>query len=395
MNEDNRVDLEAVRRFLLVSLLAVVVVGSFTAVYWSWFYEYDPAFADIKNDWIVASALVNSDNPYDDLNALSERYSGNSYESSGIPGTTSDPTRTPRTPGAILLSTPWTLLPISEVTQWNNILALFLAIPIVGLVSWHRSDPVWILGSVAIVLSAPMLWNLKFSNISMLVAAAVAVFLNASEHDRSAIAGLSIALATTIKVIPGILFLLVILQRRWTTLSFGLAGLAILNLGPLLLPEVRLFEAIDALAGATERFGHSGSNISVGYAIAESFGTAVYVLTLILVFVLVAVWIRQKPKNPAVDSLLLLGLAILLGPMAWAHYAIIIFPMAIALLIDADGPLLPRILVGLGFLFMAPLQTEWLTAIGIATMVFAAVISRTAKPPTLLRRPLSSRVSTH
>ncbi len=360
-----------------------------------WFSDYDPSFADIKNDWIVADALLSGDNPYRDLHSLTNEYAPGAYEPPGEPGTELEPTRTPRTPGAIVLAIPWTLLDIEEATQWNNLLSVFLTIPILGTVLWKRGDPLWLFSAVAMAWCAPMLWNLKFSNVSAIVALFIAWYVLVADRSDSGWAGVPIAFAATLKVFPAILIVYAAVRRRWRTVIVAALGLIVLNLGPVLLPEVRLVDAVDALFSATSNFGFSDFNVSFGYPILDSFDPLAFAAVVLVALVGVLAWVSSRHHSVAVDGLLILSLATVLVPISWPHYALFLIPFVLTILIEGTTHLASRGVIVAGLLLMVPTDIPWLTQAGVALFVVAAVTERLINPPSQPQLPRGVPASAH
>lgn len=361
--------------FLAFGLFSLGAIGWITALQSNLFIDYDPPGADIKNDWVVAKALVSGDNPYADLAQLADRYAAGEYVPPDAAAGSGE-LRTPRTPGAVILAIPWLAFPISEIAEWNNLTSLFLMVFGLAVIVWKRAGPIWVFASLGILISTPMIWDLKHSNVSSLMAVLIVWFIYRIETGDSVSGGIALGLAATLKIFPGVLFIVAIVHKRWRALVSGTVTIAILNFVPLALPEVHATDMFDALVGATERFGGFNNNISFGHLIESSVGFAAYVVIVAAVIGGAWLWTARKPGSVLADALLLLCLATILTPISWAHYALGALPVALGLAVAPDTAVPTRVLILFGFIAMAPTTHTSLTTAGICLFALAAALQR-------------------
>jgi hypothetical protein len=108
-------------KYLLSALLSISAIVAVVFVSGA-FIGSDFRDADIKNDWVVASALLDGVNPYSDLHVLAARYADGQYTPPATDAEYEGPNRTPRTPGAIVLGALWVPIPLANLVEWNNLI---------------------------------------------------------------------------------------------------------------------------------------------------------------------------------------------------------------------------------------------------------------------------------
>lgn len=388
--------------YSVVTVLAVLAAGE--ALFRS-YRHMNLEDADIKNDWVVASALVAGDNPYRDLGDLAERHADGRYSPPAVDPSAPQPGRTPRTPGAILLAIPLLLIPFDDLVRVTSAASALLTVPTIGLALWPNRNPLLLGLSLAVLVSTPMLWSFRFGSVSVLVAFLIIGAVVAMERDRPGWAGLAIAVATSLKLYPSILLVVAASRRSLRTVVCSLSAFALLNAVPLLLPNIVVSDAIDALAGAASRYSFIWSNISITALLSNVVGSLqAWTLSVVIVVGLSAL-VYRRPSRTSVDALLLVSVATLLAPLSWPHYALALFPLALHVYLEevtgrvTRGALVVGSIVSIATVPIAiewPVVGIWYTAVGMAILALAAGIERLREAPTPLSRlplPLAARAS--
>lgn len=358
-------------------MVAVAAVLLTIALVFDSFRDFDPDDADIKNDWVAAAALMAGDNPYRDLDALARDYAGDGYIPPPAAPDAPQPKRTPRTPGALLLAVPLLLVPIEDLVSITNTVSAILIVPTLGLAIWPRRSPFFLALSVAVLVSVPALWSFRYVTVSALVALLLITAVVAMKRDIPFLAGVSIALAATLKLFPGILLVVALARRSMRTVFWCVSVLALLNIAPLLaFGNAALSEAIDAVSGSGARFSFLTSNISMTKQIADVGGTAAAVIFFGLAVATMCVLVYRRPSRVSVDSLLLMSVATLLAPLSWAHYLLGVFPLVLLVAGEEETSPVTRVAILAGFVITIPTLGIWASAAAVAIFALAAGFER-------------------
>lgn len=357
------------------------------------YFNYDLGDADVMNDRVVASAFLNGVNPYSDLDELAERFSASRYNPPEVDPEFEGTNRTPRTPGAIAISTLLVPIPLDRLLQTNNLLGAILLVPIIFLVIRGQHHPGWQILSVVIFFSAAMVWSIRFSTITPLVALASTFAIVGIRAGDKPSSGIALAVAGTMKAFPLILLVLAAAHRRWRTFGWAVGSLAILNLIPILTPHVSFPEAIDALLRASARYGYTTVNTSITRLISDGSDPIIGFASFAVVIIFISWWIIVFPSNVATDAAILLGVAILLAPLSWPHYALTFYPAALLFVFSPTTHFGTRIVAAASFLLAFPTGEPWTGAAGILFFTIVAVYQRVRLSP--LRRPLLVPFSAH
>ncbi len=357
------------------------------------YFRHDVGDGDIMNDWVVAWAFLSGENPYSDLDELANRFSDGRYNPPVFDPEFEGTNRTPRTPGAIALSAIWVPIPVERLVHINNLIGALLLIPMIFVVIRGSQHPGWQTLSLVLFLTAAMLWSVRYSTITPLVAfASIFATVGINDGDKP-ISGVAIAVACTMKAFPLILLVLAGAYKRWSTFRWAMGSLVVLNLVPLLTPQIGLMEAIDALLRAPARYAHSGANTSLTRLISEVSDPAIGIVVFVAVILSVSWWIFSHPSNVATDGTILLGVGILFSPLYWPHYGLIFYPVALLFIFSPTSHVVARTVATASLLLAFPTGEPWIGAIGILLSTFVAVLQRArlSPPP----RPLLVPVSAH
>jgi hypothetical protein len=281
---------------------------------------------------------------------------------------------------------------VDKLVHINNLLGAILLVPIIFLVIRGNQHPGWQMLSFLLFFTAGMEWSIRFSTISPFVAFASTFALVGIKNGDRPSSGIALAIAGTLKAFPLILLVLAAAHRRWRIVGWTIGSLGILNLLPFLTPQVRLSDAVDALLGASARYGYLGGNMSLTTLVSDISNPIVGIGAFILVMTSVSWWIASYPSNVATDGAILIGIAILFSPLSWPHYGLIFYPAALLFLFSPTSRF-GKPLAAASLLLAFPTGEPWSGAAGILIFTVVAVVQRIRLSP--LRRLLLDPASAH
>lgn len=291
---------------------AVVVAAAGVYAGWTvsvWSTEVEAT--DALFDWVVVQAITGDGTPHDPLHELF-RHHGYSAPV--------ELHEHPRTPGALLLQTP--MLAVGK--EWARPILSVVSVASLAVLAWAASRltqwPKSVIGAVGVVaaMSYPVREGFLFGSQSLLVAALIGVAWVWLREGRDMPAGVALAAATTLKLFPGLL--VVLLWRKHRRASWWALGVtAALNLVGLLLPDVSVAGTIEAMRAAQEWNVTNPANIGLGLPVWATIGGAC-----------VAVLATHRSR---LDSVMVVGSAamLILVPFVWVHYLVVFYlPVVVA-----------------------------------------------------------------
>ena len=185
---------------------------------------------DFFQDWSSARNWREGVPIYEDLRLTADRYIGRRFapdEELAVPKNAHPPT-------SVLVTLPfaWFGYP-AATTLWNvlSIVCLAIAVVATGRALGFTMPAWWIVPAAALAVTCnPLRHQVEMGQINgVLLALLVGTWL-AERNERPATAGLLLALATTVKLTPGLLFVYYLIRRRWSLLVWGVAAGAALTL---------------------------------------------------------------------------------------------------------------------------------------------------------------------
>lgn len=271
-------------------------------------------------------------------------------------------------PFSALALVPFTLLarasyPLAKVA-W--------AIASVACLAWsvaHVRAPTWQRVTLATAaVAVPIQTNFEHANINTMLLALVVAAANDVANSREGRAGLWIGIATALKAFPGLLLVYLAYRRRWRAFSVGVAAAVGLTALALLphgfengVPVVR--EWLILVGNSSDLASVSNQSLAalvdrLGGPPAAGWGVALLGLTAM------AVAFRQTPTpdGMAREVAVVALLAVLLSPIAWVHYYVLLLPAWAAAFEQFDHtPGRPRWYAGVA---AAALATSGLLTVG-------------------------------
>jgi alpha-1,2-mannosyltransferase len=221
-----------------------------------------------------------------------------------------------------------------------------------------------ILGLAAVAV--PLHRNFEDLNLNALLLALVVAAAADLDRGREVRAGAWIGAATALKVFPGLLLLYLAARRRWRGLGTGLlvaAGLTISAMLPYGLAGAVTaagdWIGVGALPPPTSGWTVRGSNQSLAALATRLHGGTLLLAALDLAAILLALAALRRLSGRAFAEVAVVTLlAVLLSPIAWVHYFLLLFPAwLVALHRPADGSW--RVLRPLAAVLTSGLLTVW------------------------------------
>jgi hypothetical protein len=248
-------------------------------------------------------------------------------------------------PFSALALVPFTLLarasfPLAKVA-W--------AIVSVACLAWsvaHVRAPTWQRVALATAaVAVPIQTNFEHANINTILLALVVAAAADVTNGREGRAGLWIGIATALKAFPGLLLAYLAYRRRWRAfligigVAVGLTVLALLPHGPgEVVPVMRewLF-----LVGNSSDVA-SGSNQSLA-ALVSRLGASPAAGWVVALLCLTGAAVAFRHRPPTSDGMarelaVVTVLAVLLSPIAWVHYYVLLLP-AWAVVFEQSDPI--------------------------------------------------------
>jgi alpha-1,2-mannosyltransferase len=261
-------------------------------------------------------------------------------------------------PFAALLAVPLALLPPTLVqVGWTvaGVLALLAVLYRFGLTGWVLS----LVGSVTVLLVQPVTQTLAFGQLGIFLVALVLLDLAPGPRvlgRRRLPEGALTAVATAVKLTPGIFLLyLIATRRRRAAVATVLTGLAVTLASAAVLPSASL-TFWGRLAYGETGLGHSliyYTNQSVMADVVRMFGlgsrVALVGLALSAVVAALGVWaaVRWHRLGEVRWALTLCGVAgLLASPVSWLHHFVWVVPLALCLLQGSVLPADPALAAG-------------------------------------------------
>jgi alpha-1,2-mannosyltransferase len=215
------------------------------------------------------------------------------------------------------------------------------------------------------------------------------VVLTAMQGDRYT-TGLALAIAGTLKVFPLVLVICLLVMRRWRAVTATAVGLGVLNLIPLLMPNVSLAPMVSAMTDTAEAW----IDLTIGIpGLVAQWSTSSNLLTVSLVAVatigFASVPVVRRNVTMQLGALGLLSASLLVLPISWPHYVLTLIP--VWMLIDQDASLRRPVVV---LLILGGVMLVPLTPIALHTAGLVLIVIAVATQGFYARQPISAGTRT-
>lgn len=301
--------------------------------------------SDATADWLAATAARLGLDPYGDLRAISEvlhvPYDNPAQSHAGDAAWTH-----PRTPGALLLLQPLTLMTPAQ---------LYVALGVVSVlglafVAWRRAPRItghhWAMcltGGLAVLLSRPMLHNLTFGSMTMIVACLVWAFWETTRNEDSWIAGIPLGVAISLRVFPALLIFAAVFGRRPKAAISAVGSVVATTTLGMLLFGISVPEMISGIGLAGRTWMDLPTNGSMIPRVGSISGLDPALVSGVLIAISIATLGVVSRLEGAWDLIVswALVLMLLVSPLSWEAYdLILLIPLSLAL-VRSDPPI-PR-----------------------------------------------------
>jgi hypothetical protein len=237
----------------------------------------------------------------------------------------------------------------AALLAWTAVLG-----PIAGrAIRWQgwRPDPYGPVLLSLLAISFPLQTNFEHQNLNPVLLALMGGAAWALARERDVCGGVLIGLAAALKAFPALLLAYLLLRRRWRAFAAGLIAAGVLTLIPAvrygadgIAATIRDWLAISASGGWPVR----GNNQSLFAMLARGFGpegvidtghpptashprihlawSAIGLLLAGVTFLASGPWRIRTERTTPVAIVAVMALAVLLSPIAWDHYWVLMFP---------------------------------------------------------------------
>lgn len=328
------------------------------------------AGVDFFQDWVSAKNYLNRLPVYEELKHGIERYLGRKVEEDGRKLIDVCVVVNAHPPTSILMFVPFALLNYEDALFAWNVVSLIA----IGLSCWlilrglEVSPTAWSLLPLLtlLLLFSPFRKQLALGQFNALLLLLLVCLWRAERSGWEATAGLLLGVATAVKLYPGFFFVFFLLQRRWRILAWGVASFACCTLltAALLGFDVFTIYVRDALPQVEHcRSGWTNSSL-IGFwtklfdphtveekvepllrspRLAQA-GKMLSVLCVISVLAWMTVKARAGRERDLAFSVALAAM-LLLSPITWDHYFLILLLPICLLWFDEPGSLVWTLLV--------------------------------------------------
>lgn len=308
-------------------MVRIVISGLVLLVWWYAAKSQDPARSDATGDWIFVKAISSGFSPFEDLRSLGESL-GVPYKSI-IDDVTTATVRSYRTPAGLLILFPLTIFDwrlahtLVSVVGLLAVLWMFLV-----LIPKYCETPIenLLLPLALACVSAAFIEATFWGTVSSIVAALVLVTIL---HSRRAIVGLPLAIATAMKLYPGILFVPLLVKREGRPALFGGAAFVLASMAAGVwafgLSPTATARLMVAGSGPWLEYG---ANISLAaFLVRWSAPAWAFPVAVMAGVVLVAIYSRTRPLEQGLA--LAVAVSVIVSPVSWVSYDMILIPLVV------------------------------------------------------------------
>jgi alpha-1,2-mannosyltransferase len=280
--------------------------------------------------------------------------------------------------------------PVAARIAWYAAGLIFLWF---GVKCWSRSidtsGSFACVGFALVCVIFPLQTNFEHQNLNPLLLFLLGYAALAFSRDRHAMGGAAIGAAAALKVFPALLIVYLAYRRRWAALAAAVGAGVALTLFPMLRYGRGAAEQFTAwwgissggwptrsnnqsLVAAVDRAvtGFEEPHVTVSDNLLTPIVTALLAAALIIAFV-----IATRRSRPAVmisrEMATVTVLAVLLSPIAWDHYWVLLFPAFLVAFTDTSGQRWSRVPV-----WIAGGLTSALTPLTLGRPLFDTVRER-------------------
>jgi hypothetical protein len=307
---------------------------------------------DVLTYYLIAKATISGVNPYLPLNELAQMYIG------PVPFY---PHPAPCTPFLTIMFVPLTLLDLNQLTVVWFIVELILLVGIACLLTILWKDRIdWKVSIfIFIILLAwyPVANDLSYGQLSILLTFSLLAGLLASRKKQSVLAGVFIGFTMAVKLITWPLILYFVIKKDWrvvissclTAVGLNLIALAAIGVDPFIDYYLHVSSQVLTIYQSAMHnlslwsigfrlFGGTGSKIMDNYISAPPLVylpkiAPIVSMILIITFLVGGLVWASKSKDFNIAFAIMVCVILLVSPLSWAHYFILlVIPLSILFL---------------------------------------------------------------
>lgn len=348
-------------RWLLSVALLVLLLGVAGFTMWR---NMTPTMTDASADWLAISAARQGLNPWTDLLELSNSF-GVRFEPIGASEIGSGERVHPRTPGALLLLSPFALLEYDHA--YLGAIAS-IAVAFLGTAVWLAISAGGASGSRILLAAAcgtcgtAFLATLEFGTHAAWLTLLITGTVLTTRDKDSITGGVLLGLAVVLRLYPALILIPMLMMGKKRAVfaasgTFGfltVLGIWVFHLSPI--------AAVAALMSASERWMGFSGNGSLAKPLAD-FGvpSTVAVVALALVGFSFATWVGLNARRGLIQYelavLAVLVMALVCSPLSWEHYDLVLIP---GLLLLMTSPQRRPLVLAVGVWALIQLSVPWM-----------------------------------
>ncbi|MFN2487481.1 MAG: glycosyltransferase 87 family protein [Acidimicrobiia bacterium] len=307
------------------ALMVRVVVASLVVLVW-WYAakSQDPARSDATADWILVKAVSSQLSPFEDVRVL-----GNQL---GVPFKSwrdmSEPIVAYRTPGGLLLLYPLILVDWSAAHVLVSLVGMlcFLWMLLVQIPRYCHVPVEKLLLPLALAsVSATSIETTNWGAVSSIIAV---LTLGTLLRVGNVTSGVPLAIATVMKLYPGLLFVPMLVKRQRSLLLGIVVVVAISTALGAVTFGLSLGETARLMMEGSSVWLTSGGNVSVGAMLTGP--SAPFWIFPLLVLIGIAIVAKYAMVRPLAQALAFaIPVSVLVNPVSWVHYDVLLIPVVI------------------------------------------------------------------
>jgi uncharacterized membrane protein YhaH (DUF805 family) len=324
---------------------------------------------DIVQDWLMARAVLDGQNPYLPENELATRY---------LPGMVPHAIAhaSPHPPIVALLIAPLGVLSYEAMAEvWLGIEVALLVLSVALLCAAATPTArkrIWLLpGIVGVLAWCPATQELAWGQFGSLMLVLVIAAWLALQRQRLRLAGVFLGLAISVKLLPLLLLVYFVAIGTWRVIRWVAATVLMTSLITWLVLGTEAWRSfvIDGLLGEAGFWHATEGNYSVMGAVAHivegrpylpPLVSAPYLLlpltSIVLIVLLALAWRAWRTTTPELGFAIACTFMLLASPVTWQHYLLLLLgPLLVTVqrLRDLGWPSMPRKLALIAFICMS------------------------------------------
>ncbi|MGD2101300.1 MAG: glycosyltransferase family 87 protein, partial [Acidimicrobiia bacterium] len=328
-------------------------------------------------------AAVDGLDPYEDLQTLGQSYDVE-FKPIGAAELGDIDRVHPRTPGALVFLLPLYLIPVSAAYPALLLVTVLATVTAAAFVFPRLADSgttIALVFTVGLVGLGCFTTTLEFGTQSAVLMLAVGALLAGQRDSDSALSGVPLGVALTLRLFPGLLLIPLVLARRYRAVVAAILVFLASSAVGIVLFDVDLVSAVNALQVAEREWMAFSGNGSLAMPLAEMGLSPDVVGPTLAVVGLSVAWMIGRKGSLGDQLAVTLMVALLVSPLSWFHYDLLAVFVVIHLYVANRGLerdfVVPWALgVWLVLQLSAPTLSRHVTLGGVTSFGFVALSGR-------------------